>query len=46
MPVVPLSVSETTPLAVGVTVFCAVVGGTWTRQVGQVATAQESVPSV
>src|SRR3712207_8788 len=38
VPVVPFKVKETTPLAVGVTVFWAVVGGTWTRQVGQVAT--------
>src|SRR3989344_1377569 len=46
VPVVPHRVIETTLLTVGVTVFWAVVGGTWTRQVGQVATAQDIVPSI
>src|SRR5260221_7372343 len=45
-PVVPLRVSETVLPAVGVTVFCAVFGGVWTKHVGHVATAQEREPFV
>ena len=44
VPLVSLTVSPTTPAAVGVIVFWEVVPGTWMMQVGQLPADQVRVP--